>query len=202
MTANQAINRIRYKLDQLDTSNTSYADTEIIKEVNAARREMSRILPKRLFPNLLTTADINIESGKGVLPSNYLEVYPSGYTLIDSVQATMIDPVLLPNLTRNLNTAPGTENKYYFIQAGQFYAFPVTSESSTFNYYAYPADLSESGGTSDVTDLPEDINDIAVELAFAALMSTERGNAALAASVQNDAYAKIKTIIATNQPGA
>lgn len=199
MTSADAILRIRQKIDQLDVDNTLFSDAEIMTEVNAARRELARLLPKQLFPGLVTSETLNLNSGVASQPVGFLDTYPAGYTRIDGVQATEIHPAILPNLKRNLNTRPGVENKYYFTQAGKVYCFPEDSQSVDFHFYRYPGDISLSSNTANVTDIPEDINDLAVSGAFAALMSTERGNLSVAQTTRNDVNSKISVLLKANK---
>jgi len=194
MTSQEAIDRIRQKLDQEDINNSFFSDEEILDEVNAARRELARLLPKNLFPRLLNQVSITLSNGMGTLPDDYLDVYPSGYTLVDSSQARMIDPVLLPNLVRNENTKPGPDNKYYFIEASTVYCFPTDVQTITFYYYTYPQDLQLSS-TQNVTDLPEDVNDLAIDLAFANLNATERGNLSISQVTRASVIEKINALI-------
>jgi len=198
MTSQEAIDRVRQKLDQTDASNSFFSDAEIIDEVNAARRELARLLPKSLFPKLIKSAPLTVTNGTAALPTDYLDIYPTGYTLIDGVQAKAILPQLLPNLQRNLNTAPDETNKYYFIEAGIVYCFPTNSQSVTFQYYGYPTDLKVNDST-DVNDLPEDVNDLAIDLAFANLNNSERGDLNIAQIARASVIDKVNALIQTLQ---
>lgn len=182
MTLTNGQTRVRNLLDQTDTANTQYDNTDFIAAaLNQGRRMFARILPASVLPELRTTGSLTVTSGKADFPADYLRDQEGVRVQIDAAYANDIttEPWRLKYLESNDLTKSANGDTYYWKNEDGVEVLPTASTTVTYPYVKMPADLD---GT-DNGDLPDDVEDLTVDFAFEKCMMTKRGDLELAVTL-------------------
>lgn len=186
MTQTESRTRVRNLLDQTDSTDTQFSDTNLIDyAVSEGRRLFARILPQEMLPNLKTISNLTLANGYAAYPSDFLRIVKDGEHLVDSIQAREI-PVSerwrLKFISDNNLVKGGTTDKYWFSHRAGVNVYPKDAKTFTIQYIKVPGVLA----AGDNTDLTDDVEDLTISFAFYRCMNTQRGDRDIANQVMKE----------------
>lgn len=193
MTKTEAETRVRHLLNQTDSSNTLYDNTNFIDHaLNEGRRLFATILDERYLIRLRKSASLTVAAGVGTYPTDFLKIVKDPYVVIDTEVATRIpdnERWRLRFLSNAESAAPSVANDvyYYYEDSSGVKALPSSAAAITYEYIKTPGDLD----ANENYELPDSVNDLTVEYAFEKCTGTTRGDKELAVYLANKQKLKI-----------
>lgn len=197
MTITEARTRVRNKLNQTDSTNTLYSDSDFIDhELNAARRFLASVLADQYLVKLRKRTALTVSSGIGAYPTDFLRVAGNAYVALDGTPAKRLDESerwrlrYLDSTNQNLGT-PNSANGYYVYweESDGVHTLP-TATTIQYEYIKTPDDLD----ATDNKELPESVDDLTVDFAFESCMRSTRGDQGLALALAKNRGYKIRDI--------
>lgn len=195
MTLTEGQTRVRYLLNQTDSSNTLYDNTNLIDHaLNSGRRLFASILDEQYLVKLRKRSALTVTSGVGAYPSDYLKSVIDPYVTIAVSGASVVAKFLSPEERWRLRfmadmdyANAGTTTTYYYEDSSGIVLLPTSATGCSYEYIKNPTELS---GT-DNTELPETVDDVVVEFAFQYCLGTTRGDRELAQIIARERNLKI-----------
>lgn len=195
MTLTEAQTRVRHLLNQTDSSNTLYDNTNLINHaLNSGRRLFASILDEQYLPKLRKRSTLTVAGGVGAYPSDYLKSVVDPYVSITVSGAAVVAKFLPPEERWRLRfmsdmtyANAGTTTTYYYEDSSGVVLFPTSATGCSFEYIKIPDDL----GVSENLELPDSVNDMVIEFAFQYCLGTTRGDKELATIIARDRNLKI-----------
>ena len=185
MTSTESILRVRNLINQTDSTNTLYDDTNFIAHVlNQGRRLFASILPESKLPKLRVSAALVVGSNVGAYPTDFLRPLNDPYVLIDSTVARRVKEGERWRL-RFLASNDLTDDEYYYERSDGVVALAATA--ITYEYLKKPTALS----ASDNVELPAEVDDMVIDFAFHKCMGTTRGDKELAAMLWRESKEQV-----------
>lgn len=203
MTLTGGETRVRHLINQTDSTNTKFDNTNFIDvALNQGRRMFATILPEEAVPKLRKSVALVVTAEVGAYPSDYLRSLANPFVTLTSASGTFPGRRIPENERWRLRWIDNTnfesdlyDDYYYYERSDGVVGLhnSATVTGITYEYLKAPDALS----VSDNVELPTDIDDLVVDYAFQKCMGTRRGDLQLAVFLANQRNATLKERMAS-----